>query len=313
MIQKITIATRGSQLALWQANFIAHSLQKHHPGLKTELKIIKTSGDKIQDVPLAQVGGKGLFVKEIEEALLRKEADLAVHSMKDVPAELPKGLTVDVTPKRADFTDSFLSNKFKHLSSLPAEATIGTSSLRRQAQLLAQNPTLQIKTLRGNLDTRLKKLDQFDAIIVASAGLDRLGDTLPPVRFKERLLPPHFLPAIGQGTLGVEYHKENTEIQNLLQPLHNERSWIMTQAERAFLLTLEGGCQVPLGALAEVKGDTITLTGFVASVDGKRFIQKSQMAPKEKAPWLGQKLAQDILDQGGKEILQEVYQKSAGR
>ncbi len=307
MGQEIIIATRGSKLALWQANHVSALLQKTYPELKVRLKIIKTSGDKIQDVPLAQIGGKALFVKEIEEALLAGEADLAVHSMKDVPAELPQGLKLGIMPPRGNFADCLLSNHYPDLKSMPAGSTIGTSSLRRQAQLLALRPDLEIKALRGNLDTRIKKLkqEQFSAIVVASAGLQRLGLS---TEYAHDLQPPDFLPAVGQGALGLEYLETNEKLEATLRFLEHWPTRTAITAERSFLHELEGGCQVPIAGLAQVDAeDSLSLQVLVADLQGKRVLRRTARSNVEKAEELGRHTAKELLNAGAKQILQEVY------
>ncbi len=307
MLNRIRVATRGSKLALWQAEHIAERLKSQDPDLEVELKIIKTSGDKIQDVPLAQFGGKGLFVKEIEEALLAGEADLAVHSMKDMPAETVSGLTLGVIPKRDDHTDSLLSTEYDGLDDLPPGSVVGTSSLRRQAQLLNLRPDLQVEPLRGNLDTRLRKLEQgmFAAIIVASVGLKRLGLS---TRYQTALCSPEFLPAIGQGALGIEYRQGDLSMEERLQFLNDAATQATVTAERAFLHELEGGCQVPIGGLARMDGPkSLVLEGLVADVDGKNVIRRSGQGRVEDAEGIGRQVARNILDNGGKAILDQVY------
>ncbi len=307
-MRKITIATRGSKLALWQANHISDLLRNEYPGIEVQLLKIKTKGDKILDVPLAKVGGKGLFVKEIEEALLAKKADLAVHSMKDVPTELPEGLEVGIIPPREADTDSLLSVKYDSLKDLPIGAVVGTSSLRRQSQLLTLRSDLKIKSLRGNLDTRVGKLlaGEFDAIVVATAGMNRLNLTAPK---SEVLGPPHFLPAVAQGALGIEYRIEDTEIQDILAFLHDEDTARQVRAERGFLTGLDGGCQVPIAAWSVLEGDKIKLTGFVADIDGSSPIRLEKTGSTDEAWELGTSLADDVLAAGAKEILDRVYDK----
>ena len=310
MITSLTIATRGSKLAMWQAQHVAGLIQAAHPQIAIDFKIIKTSGDKILDVPLAKVGGKGLFVKEIEEAILAGEADLAVHSMKDVPAELVSGLTLGVMPERDDTSDCLLSMHYPDLQNLPSGSVVGTSSLRRQAQLLTLRPDLTIRTLRGNLDTRLSKLErgEYDAIVVASVGLKRLGLQAPHVC---PLVPPDFFPALGQGALGIEYPAANTELHSLLSVLDHPATRVTVTAERSFLHELEGGCQVPIGGTAKVEGSWVTLHGFVSDVRGGRVILEQGRAQCREAESLGRSLARRVLDQGGREILREVYAGSA--
>lgn len=307
-MRKITIATRGSKLALWQADHISDLLREEYPGIEVQLLKIKTKGDKILDVPLAKVGGKGLFVKEIEEALLDGRADLAVHSMKDVPTELPEGLEVGIIPPREAETDTLLSVKYDSLADLPAGAVVGTSSLRRQSQLLALRDDLKIESLRGNLDTRVRKLldGEFDAIVVATAGLNRLGLSAPK---SEILGPPTFLPAVAQGALGIEYRIEDTEIQDILKFIHDELTARQVRAERGFLTGLDGGCQVPIAAWSELEGDQVKLTGFVADIDGSSPIRMEKSGPADDAWNIGQALAEDVLAAGAKEILDRVYDK----
>lgn len=307
MQKEVVIATRGSKLALWQANHVAELLRAEYPSLQVSLKTIKTSGDKIQDVPLAKIGGKALFVKEIEEALLAGEADLAVHSMKDVPAELPQGLKLGVVPRREDFSDCLLSNAYPDLASLPEGSVVGTSSLRRQAQLLALRPDLQIKSLRGNLDTRIRKLKQgnFSAIVVASAGLQRLG---LQANYAYRLKPPDFLPAIGQGALALEYPEVNVKLEQQLAFLEHGPTRFALAAERSFLHELEGGCQVPIAGLAQQDGDSrLLLQVLVSDLKGQRVLRRQAQAELGQAEELGREVARDILDSGGREILQEIY------
>ena len=309
-MQKVTIATRGSALALWQANHIKACLEAEHPGLSVELLKIKTKGDKILDVPLAKVGGKGLFVKEIEEALLDGRAQLAVHSMKDVPTELPDGLEVGIIPEREAPTDSLLSVKYDGLTGLPEGAVVGTSSLRRQSQLATLRPDLEITWLRGNLDTRVRKLmdGEYDAIVVATAGLNRLDLSAPKM---EILGPPQFLPAVAQGALGIEYHKDNKEVQALLAFLDHQPTKYQVMAERGFLTGLDGGCQVPIAAWSVIDGDTVHLTGFVADVDGSRPIRLEAEGHVDDAWDVGMGLAKQVLDAGGKVILDEVYARES--
>ncbi|MBN2705599.1 MAG: hydroxymethylbilane synthase, partial [Deltaproteobacteria bacterium] len=270
---RITIGTRGSALALWQANWVKSELEREYPGIEVTLRIIKTKGDKILDVPLAKVGGKGLFVKEIEDALLAGEIDLAVHSMKDVPTALPAGLQVEIIPTREDPRDAFFSRDGRTLRELPAGALIGTSSLRRKAQLLHAFPHLETRDLRGNIDTRLKKMErgEYDGIILAYAGVKRLGwaDKVT------ELLPPEVsLPAIAQGALGIETRARDDFNNQRLAFFHHAESALAVRAERALLRTLEGGCQVPIAAYATVDADRrIQLSGLVASLDGHSIIK----------------------------------------
>lgn len=308
-MKKLKIATRGSKLALWQANFIGENIKKRYPKLEIEYKIIKTSGDKILDVPLAKIGGKGLFVKEIEEALIRGDADIAVHSMKDVPSILPDELEVGVIPEREEPVDVFLSEKYRNIDELPEGATIGTSSLRRQAQLKRLRNDLAIEVLRGNLDTRLKKLKNgmYDAIVVAKAGLKRLGLS---AKYEFELVPPQFIPAVGQGALGIEYKKDNEHVKEIISFLDHYETKMCVIAERAYLFRLEGGCQVPIGAYAYINNKEIVLTGFVSDLEGKEFILRQKKGTLNDAHKIGLDLAEEILNLGGKKILDEVYLES---
>jgi hydroxymethylbilane synthase len=305
---------------LWQANWVKSEIEKKHPEYEVELVKIKTTGDKILDVPLAKVGGKGLFVKEIEEALLDKRIDLAVHSMKDVPTDFPKGLHLAAITEREDPRDAFISQKsevrsqkseenmFKHHSfkDLPQGASIGTSSLRRSSQLLNIRPDLKITQLRGNLNTRLKKLDdgQYDAIILAAAGVKRLGWS---DRITEYLPPEISLPAIGQGALGIETRIDDKEINKLVAFFDHPPTSIAVRAERALLKRLEGGCQVPIAAHGEVKAGNLNLIGLVASTDGKKIIKDFISGPTDKAEPIGIELAEKLLKMGAWDILKEVY------
>ena len=309
MREKLVIATRGSKLALWQANHVASRLRDANPGLVVDLLPIKTKGDKILDVPLAKVGGKGLFVKEIEEALLDGRADLAVHSMKDVPAEQPEGLTVGIIPEREDPCDRLLSVAYDGLEALPRGARVGTSSLRRKAQLHALRPDLSIVDLRGNLDTRVGKLldGQFDAIIVAAAGLNRLELTAPK---SERLGPPRFLPAAAQGALGLEYRQSDTETAAMLAFFDHPETHDAVAAERGFLARLEGGCQVPIAAHAVITGDTVSLTGLVADPETGATFRDAVSGPRSEADALGRSLAETVLAMGAKAVLDAVYQQN---
>lgn len=312
MGKKITIGSRGSMLALWQANWVKSELEKTH-GLTVEILKIKTTGDKITDVPLAQVGGKGLFVKEIEEALLDHRVDLAVHSMKDVPTEFPDGLSLRCITEREDPRDAALINKShngKDLLHLPEGAHIGTSSLRRQAQLLMKRPDFKIGQLRGNLDTRIRKLEEgeYDAIILAGAGLRRLGWA---EKISEYIEPEIMLPAIGQGALGIETRIDDSETNALVDFLNHDNTSAAVRAERALLKKLEGGCQVPIASFGTVSGKEsdkeISLAGLVASTDGKTIIKDSIKGPTEEAEALGIKLAEKLLAEGAGKILEELY------
>ncbi|WP_028585382.1 hydroxymethylbilane synthase [Desulfogranum mediterraneum] len=305
----IRIGTRASQLAVTQANWVKEQIEQAHPGTRVELVKITTKGDKILDVPLAKVGGKGLFVKEIEDALLDGRVDLAVHSMKDVPTELPPGLHVAIVPVRETPEDAFVSVRYAGLDDLPKNATVGTSSLRRKAQLAALRPDLKIIDLRGNLNTRLEKLEQglYDAIILAGAGLNRLG---MQDRIASLFTPEQMLPAIGQGSLGLELRMDDHELLEGLQVLHDPHTATTVAAERAFLLRLEGGCQVPIGAHATLEEETVRLTGLIASVDGTTILKDTIQGSPQEAAALGTRLAETLLNRGGKAILDEVYQAS---
>ncbi|HFQ82096.1 MAG TPA: hydroxymethylbilane synthase [Desulfobacterales bacterium] len=306
MQKLVKIGTRKSLLALAQSNWIKEQIEAENPGTTVELLKIITKGDKILDVPLAKVGGKGLFVKELEEAMLSGEADIAVHSMKDVPAELPEGLTLGLITRREDPRDAFVSNKYNSLTELPAGARVGTSSLRRRAQLAALRPDLAIDDLRGNLDTRLRKLDEglYDAIILAAAGLNRLKLSK---RITSLFEPAEMLPAVGQGAVGIEMRTADKELRAGLGFLDHRDTTVAVTAERAFLLTLEGGCQVPIAGHCLVDGDNITLKGLVASVDGEKVLKKSVNGLASEAESLGKKLAHELLDMGARAILEEVY------
>jgi hydroxymethylbilane synthase len=305
----LRIGTRASLLAVTQSTWVKTQIEKAHPQVRVELVKITTKGDRILDVPLAKVGGKGLFVKEIEDALLAGEVDLAVHSMKDVPTELPEGLHIGIIPIRETAQDAFISVKYAALDALPLGATIGTSSLRRKSQLAALRPDLQIVDLRGNIDTRLRKLDEgmYDAIILAGAGLNRLG---LHQRITTLLDPEQMLPAISQGSLGIELRKDDSELLEGLAFLHDRHTAVTVAAERAFLLRLEGGCQVPIGAHATLSDSTVTLTGLIASVDGRQLIKDTTAGPTEQAAILGTSLAETLLAQGGKALLDAVYSEN---
>ncbi|MCL2790901.1 MAG: hydroxymethylbilane synthase [Desulfobulbus sp.] len=310
MRTSLRIGTRASLLAVTQSTWVKDRIEQAHPGIRVELVKITTTGDRILDVPLAKVGGKGLFVKEIEDALLTGAVDLAVHSMKDVPTELPAGLHIGIVPPRETAQDALLSNRHDSIAALPAGATVGTSSLRRRSQLAALRPDLAIVDLRGNIDTRLRKLDDglFDAVILAGAGLHRLGLAS---RITSLLEPDQMLPAIGQGALGIELRRDDAGLLAGLQVLHHPATAVAVAAERAFLLRLEGGCQVPIGAHATLHDDTLTLTGLIASVDGRVLIKDQATAKAEKAAELGATLADTLLARGGKAILDAVYRTGA--
>lgn len=302
----LKIATRQSPLALWQAEHIRARLEALHANLKVELVTFVTQGDKILDTPLAKIGGKGLFVKELEAALLDGRADLAVHSMKDVPMALPEGLSLAVICEREDPLDAFVSNTYNSFDDLPQGAKVGTSSLRRKCQILKQRPDLEIIDLRGNVGTRLSKLEagNYDAIILASAGLKRLGLA---ERIRHTLEPVVSLPAVGQGALGLECRSQDQTVLDLILPLMHTETNACVRAERAFNAYLEGGCQVPIAGYATLENGQIHLEGRVGSVDGQTLLKAQQVGLPEQAEQLGVKLAQDLLAQGAGEILKALY------
>jgi hydroxymethylbilane synthase len=302
----IKIATRKSPLALWQAYFVRDQLLAHHDDLEVELLKMTSKGDKILDVPLAKVGGKGLFVKELEAGLLAGDADIAVHSMKDVPVEFPDGLHLAIICEREDPRDAFVSNQYEQLDDLPQGAVVGTSSLRRQSQLLKYRPDLNIKFLRGNVNTRLQKLDdgEYDAIILAAAGLIRLEMS---DRIRSFLTTEQSLPAMGQGAVGIECRVDDEQTHQLIAPLAHQETTIRLTAERALNKRLEGGCQVPIGGYAELDGDQLSMRAFVGSPDGKELVEGSVAGNASEAEQLGIQLADDLLSRGAKEILDEVY------
>ena len=304
-MKTIRIATRKSPLALWQAEYVKSNLLKHHPHLIIELVTFTTQGDKILDVPLAKIGGKGLFVKELENAMLAGEADLAVHSMKDVPMECPEGLAITTICEREDPTDAFVSNRFATLDDLPHGAIVGTSSLRRQCQLRALRPDLVIRDLRGNVGTRLGRLDnnEYDAIILASAGLKRLG---LEARLRQQLT--QLLPAVGQGAVGIETRINDTELHQLLTLLHHQETALCVQAERAMNRRLQGGCQVPIAGFATINNQILTLNALVGSIDGLQIIhQQAQTQDLLAVESLGEHVATGLLNQGAAAILAAVY------
>jgi len=304
--KEIRIGTRASALALWQAEWVKSELEKKYPGMTVSLTKIKTTGDKILDVPLAQVGGKGLFVKEIEEAMLAHEIDIAVHSMKDVPTMFPDGLHLSCITKREDARDALLTRNNMKFKDLPQGATIGTSSLRRQAQLMNVRPDFKIAQLRGNVDTRLRKLKegQFDAIILAAAGVRRLGLA---ENVSEYIDPSISLPAIGQGALGIECRVDDRELNDLIAFFNHQDTRTCVTGERALLRRLEGGCQVPIACYGQMVNGKLHLIGLVGSVDGKRIIKETIEGEADKAEKLGVTLAEKLLKQGADVILREVY------
>ncbi|MCO6523499.1 MAG: hydroxymethylbilane synthase [Candidatus Schmidhempelia sp.] len=302
----IRIATRQSPLALWQANFVKQQLMYFHPSLRVELIPIMTQGDIILDTPLAKIGGKGLFVKQLEYALLNDQADIAVHSMKDIPVEFPEGLTLTTICCREDPRDAFVSNNYSSLAQMPDNAIIGTSSLRRQSQLKARYPHLTILDLRGNVGTRLQKLDngEYDAIILAAAGLMRLGLTN---RITQALEVTEMLPAVGQGAIGIESRINDTTILNLLAPLDDAITRRCIVAERSFNETLQGGCQVPIGCHATLDQDKLYMQGFIGRLDGTHAIRAEITGKAKDADQLGRNLAYQLLNEGADVILQEIY------
>lgn len=303
----IRIATRKSPLALWQAHYVKDALQSAHPGLEVELVTMVTKGDVILDTPLAKVGGKGLFVKELEVAMLEGRADLAVHSMKDVPVDFPQGLGLVTICEREDPRDAFVSNHYSNIDVLPQGATVGTCSLRRQSQLQAYRPDLIIKELRGNVGTRLSKLDagEYDAIILAAAGLKRLELEERIASFIE---PEQSLPAVGQGAVGIECRLDDDRLIELLKPLAHKDTTDRVLCERAMNITLQGGCQVPIGSYAVLEGDDLWLRALVGEPDGSHIVRGEIRGPRERAESMGVQLAQQLLDDGAKVILDKLYQ-----
>jgi hydroxymethylbilane synthase len=301
-ISNISIATRESPLAMWQAEHVRSELIKWHPGLSVEMVAMTTQGDRILDTPLFTVGGKGLFIKELEHSLLNGSADIAVHSMKDVTIDLPEGLALPVIMKRADPRDVFISNHYQSLDELPEGSTVGTSSMRRRCQLYAYRPDLKLKDLRGNVGTRLRKLDedQFDAIVLAAAGVTRLGFE---ERIREYLEPGVMLAAIGQGAIGIETRANDPEVMNIIAPLDDELTKTQLIAERAFSRKLYGGCQLPIAAHAQVTGNQLVIRGLVGSPDGKTIITDELSGLTENAEMLGLQLAQILLNKGADVIL----------
>ena len=305
-LELIRIATRKSPLALWQAEHVAASLREAFPGLRTELVKMTTRGDKILDAPLAKLGGKGLFVKELEQGMLDGEADIAVHSMKDVPIEFPMGLRLAAILKREDPRDALVSNRYAAFAALPPNAKIGTSSLRRQCQIKARFPHCEIVSLRGNVNTRLAKLDagEFDAIVLAAAGLKRLGFG---DRITESLPPETSLPSMGQGAIGIECREGDSQLLECLHHLHDDDTAARVTAERAMNERLQGGCQVPIAGYAELDGNQLTLRGLVGAPDGSQIIRAEISGPREEGRSLGYALAEELLDKGARQILRELY------
>lgn len=309
MLSKLRIATRKSPLALWQAEFVKSRLLEIHDGLEVELVTMSTKGDKILDTPLAKIGGKGLFVKELETRMLEGDCDIAVHSMKDVPMEFPEGLFLPVICEREVPLDAFVSNTYEKFEDLPQGARVGTSSLRRKCQLLDLRPDLEIADLRGNVNTRLRKLDEgeFDAIILASAGLIRLEMA---DRIRSRIAPEVILPAVGQGAVGIECREGDPEVLDLIEPLNHHETSVRVRAERALNHRLEGGCQVPIGSYSILEGDQIYLRGLVGAVDGSTIIRAETRGLQADGETLGIQVAEELLDNGAQEILQTLYDQA---
>jgi len=298
----LRLGTRKSKLALWQANFVKEKLEAL--GCKVELVPITTTGDKILDAPLAKIGGKGLFVKEIENALLAGEIDLAVHSLKDVPMIIPEGLTLSAITEREEPYDVLISRNGKKLEELPSGAVVGTSSLRRQVQIKRRRRDLKVEILRGNVDTRLRKLKEgvYDAIVLAYAGVKRMGFSGEISQVLE-----DFIPAVGQGSLAIETRAEDERVINFVKVLNHEESRLRAVCERAFLRELQGGCQVPIGAYAWIEGDRIKIKGFISDLEGERFLEGYEEGSLQEAEEVGKRLAQRPLREGGEEILREIY------
>ena len=305
MKAQIIIGTRGSKLALWQADYVEQRLREEYPGLQVTQKRISTKGDRILDVPLAKIGGKGLFTKELEEEMLSGSIDLAVHSLKDMPAKVPDGLMIAAVTKRLDPGDALVSNRFSSFSELPQGARVGTSSLRRRAQLLCVRPDLTMIDLRGNVNTRLRKLDEgeYDAIVLAVAGLKRLGFA---DRIREVLPQTRVLPAVGQGALAIETRADDKETRDMLAFLRDDETICCAEAERSFLARVEGGCQVPVGVYATAEGDDLKVEAVIASLDGRRSYRGTVNGAKADAAKLGKGLAEKLLNEGGAKILQEL-------
>ena len=303
----LRIATRKSLLALWQAKDVKARLEKLHPDLTVELVPMTTKGDVLLDTPLAKIGGKGLFIKELEQAILEGRADIAVHSMKDVPVEFPEGLGLTVICERDDARDAFVSNNYTHLEQLPAGAVVGTASLRRECQIRARYPHLEVKVLRGNVQTRLRKLDdgEYDAIILAAAGLNRLELT---DRIAGLMSPEDSLPANGQGAVGIECRVDDVELLALLAPLDHHETRLRVEAERAMNQGLMGGCQVPIGAYAELQGDQLWLRGLVGRPDGSEVIYEEMTGPATQGKEMGAEMAKRLLARGADKILAEVVE-----
>lgn len=302
-METVKIGTRGSLLAMWQTNFVAEQIRKFFPDVAIEIVKISTKGDRVLDSPLSKIGGKGLFTKEIEYAILNHEVDLAVHSLKDLPTKMPDGLILGAVTTREDPRDAFVSKKFSSFEKLPTGAKIGTSSLRRRAQIQHLRPDLIIENLRGNVQTRLKKLDEFDAIILAVAGLKRLEleDRITEIFSTEKILP-----AVGQGAIAIEIRDDDPKIQHMIEFLNDDSTFIETSAERAFLDRVGGSCQVPIGVFGKIHDDTLNLEAVISSIDGKNFLREHISGNKKIAHELGQSLADHLISMGGSKILNEL-------
>lgn len=305
-VDRIVLGTRGSKLALKQTEIVKNLLEHHHPGIKVEILTIKTTGDRITDVPLAKIGGKGLFVKEIEEALLEGRIDAAVHSMKDVPSVLPEGLEIVAIPPREDPRDVIISPEGYNLTTLPESAVVGTSSLRRASQIRHHRPDVKVEVLRGNLDTRIRKVmaGHYDAVILAAAGIHRMGWEEIITAYLD---PEEFLPAVGQGAIAIEARSGDRRVSELFRPFHDEATARAVEAERSFLKTLEGGCQVPIGAYCFVENGRLRIAGMVSSVDGSRMYRDELVGSQEDAEEIGRTLAMRILKSGAQVVLDEIY------
>ncbi|MEI7485374.1 MAG: hydroxymethylbilane synthase [Ignavibacteriota bacterium] len=304
----IIIGSRGSELAMWQSQFIKKEIEKNNKTIKVGIKLISTKGDKILDVALSKIGDKGLFTKELEVELLNKTIDLAVHSLKDLQTDIPEGLKLVAVTKRHPAEDVLIARrKGMTIRTLPEGAVVGTGSLRRRAQLLHVRPDIKIEELRGNVPTRIKKFQDsdWDAIILARAGVERLG-----LKKNISFVIPigQMLPAAGQGALGIEIHKDNKFVEEILKSVHDEPAYLAALAERSFLKSLEGGCQAPIGAFAEVKSNGIYLDGIVASIDGSVTFRKKIRGKKNEAEKLGSRLAQDLKEAGADRVLEEIYE-----
>lgn len=308
MKNKLVIGTRKSVLALWQAEYVAQRLREQYPGLTVELLPVSTRGDEILNRPLAEIGGKGLFIRELEELMREGRADMAVHSLKDMPAELPEDFTLAAVTDREDPRDAFVSLRYPGVEALPAGAKVGTSSLRRQSQLLHRRPDLVVESLRGNVQTRLRKLDegQYDAVILAAAGLKRLG---LGDRIASYLSTEDSIPAAGQGVMAVEVRKKDEETRQMLAFLHNARVASCIAAERAFLGCVGGDCKVPAGAFAAEDGDGLRVDAFIASEDGQTFFRRSVSGALPDADRLGTAVADALLDDGGRAVLEAIANK----